>query len=107
MVEFDLRVHPEQRVTWLPRQLVKAWGFELKLLPNNCAGILYPKETEYDVVIRSAEILLLDLRLRAETTKKVKIGLAEKAAMHERTEGANRARTGRVLQRDEWAGRHG
>jgi hypothetical protein len=69
MVEFDLKVHPEQRVTWLPRQLVKAWGFELKLLPNNSAGILYPKEADYEAVIKSVEILLQDLRLRAEMKK--------------------------------------
>lgn len=72
MVELELKVHPEQKVTWLPRQIVKAWGFQLKLLPNNSAGILYPKEAEYEDVIKSVEILLQDLRLRAETKSKLK-----------------------------------
>lgn len=71
MVEFELKVHPKQKVTWLPRQIVKAWGFELKLLPNNNAGILYPTGIEYDAVIKSVEILLQDLRLRAEANRTI------------------------------------
>jgi len=90
MVEFELKVHPTQRVTWLPKQLIEAWGFRLKLLPNNSAAILYPAGADYCAVIRSVEILLEileTLRLRADMKQTSQSGTNEHDAMKQRPTG--------------------
>jgi hypothetical protein len=66
MVEFELRVNPKQKVTWLPKEIVKAWGFRLKLMPNSNAGIVYPSQVAYADVVKSVEVLLEYLRQMAE-----------------------------------------
>jgi len=72
MVEFALKVHPGQRVTWLPKELVEAWGFKLKLLPNQQAGVLYPEGARLEDVLRSLEILIEDIKLRIEVKSRLR-----------------------------------
>ena len=69
MVEFELKVHPEQHSTYLPRQIVKALGNKLRMLPNSKAAIIYGEGTTLPDVLRSIEILTEDLRHRIEMEK--------------------------------------
>jgi hypothetical protein len=66
MVEFEIKVHPEQRLAYIPRQIVKALGTKLKMLPNLKAAVLYPEDATPQDVIRSLQIILQDLQMRAE-----------------------------------------
>lgn len=64
MVEFDLKINPEQRTSYWRRQLVDAFGTELKLLPNQEAGVIYRKGTDPRRVLASLDVIRQDLQLR-------------------------------------------
>lgn len=69
MVEFELKVHPEQHSTYLPRQVIKTFGNKLKMVPNSKAAIIYRDGTTLRDVLRSIEIITEDLRHRIEMEK--------------------------------------
>ena len=69
MVEFNVKIHPAQRITYFPKQLVEQFGYELKVLPNANAAVVFSKDKNLESVIKSVELLLQDLRLRQEEIK--------------------------------------
>ena len=66
MVEFEIRVHPKQKLAYFPKVIIKTLGTELKAVPNAKAMVLYPKEADLKTVIKSLKIILQDLELKAE-----------------------------------------
>lgn len=67
MVEFDIKIHEKQRLAYIPRQVVKALGLNLKLVADFKAAVLYPEGTDPQVVADSLNIIMQDLELRART----------------------------------------
>ena len=65
MVEFEIKVHPEQRLAYFPRIIVKEFGTKLKLLPNKNAAVLYNENASPDEVLASLRIIMEDIKLRA------------------------------------------
>jgi hypothetical protein len=63
MVEFDITIHPKQRQAYIPKEIVAALGTKLKAKPDRYAVLVFPKDADPSLVIRSVEILLEDLKL--------------------------------------------
>jgi len=62
MVEFKIRIHPEQRLAYIPRQLVETLGFRLKAMPNSVAVLLFPENADPQDVIKSLQIIKAELQ---------------------------------------------
>jgi len=67
MVEFDLKVNKKQRTAYVPRQVVKNFGTDLKLLPNFHAGVIYSQNEPPANVIASLKVIIQDLELRKQS----------------------------------------
>jgi len=61
MVEFKIRVNPEQRLAYIPKEIYEAIGSNLKAIPNRAAVLLFPEDMPLKDVRRSLEIIMLDL----------------------------------------------
>jgi len=61
MVEFKIKIHPEQRLAYIPRQLVETLGFRLKAVPNSVAVLLFPENADPQDVIKSLQIIKTEL----------------------------------------------
>ena len=72
MVEFRIRVHPEQRVAYIPKEIVEAIGHDLKATPNRAAVLLYPENALIRDVLKSLNIIKQDLQHAAALSEKTK-----------------------------------
>jgi hypothetical protein len=79
MVEFDVKVNPEQHSAYIPKEVIKALGTKLKILPNSRAAIIYPAGTKLKDVLASVEILSADLKHRIEMDNQHEKELKEEA----------------------------
>lgn len=70
LVEFDGRTHHEQGILYLTREIQEALGTEVKITPNDIAALIYPRGADYGDVIRSVELILGNLRLRASPARR-------------------------------------
>ena len=61
MVEFKIKIHPEQRLAYIPRQLVETLGFRLKAVPDSIAVLLFPENADPQDVIKSLQIIKTEL----------------------------------------------
>jgi hypothetical protein len=61
MVEFKIKIHPEQRLAYIPRQLVETLGFRLKAVPNSVAVLLFSENADPEDVIKSLQIIKAEL----------------------------------------------
>jgi len=66
MVEFRIRIHPEQRLTRIPKILTQTFGSTWCLQPNTKAAIIYPEGVDLETVRRSVELILKDLEFRTK-----------------------------------------
>lgn len=66
MVEFNLKIHPEQRVGYFQREIVDQFGTNLKILANARAFVAYREGEDPNIVIRSLKIIMADLEFRAD-----------------------------------------
>ena len=62
-MEFELKTGPQGHV-YFPKKIRDAFGEKLKLLPNDCAGAIYPENADPNKVISSLEVIIEHLRLR-------------------------------------------
>ena len=62
MVEFKIKVHPEQRIAYFPRQLVDCLGFELTAVPNSAACLLFPQNADPEDVLKSLQLIRAELQ---------------------------------------------
>jgi hypothetical protein len=69
-MKFEIRIHPEQRQTRIPKILTKNFGNMWILVPNTKAAIVYSKKTGLDEVLKSLEILRQDLQLQLDSKRK-------------------------------------
>lgn len=70
MVEFEVRINPDQRVAYIKKEIVDQFGCDLRLMPDTNAAIIFPKGKAISTIIRSVELLLQDLRLKEESQTK-------------------------------------
>lgn len=70
MVEFKIKIHPEQRLTRIPKILAQNFGFVWSLRPDTKAAIIYPEGSDLEEVIASVEIIMQDLRLQSSGREK-------------------------------------
>ena len=68
-MKIKLKANPRGQF-YFPKTLRDEWGHELELTPNASAGAIYPKGTSPQEVIDSLEVVIADLKHRAEMEKK-------------------------------------
>jgi hypothetical protein len=66
LVEYNISVNESQRLAYIPKVILQALGHKLTIVPNSNAAIIFPKGEDPSIVLRSLEIILQDLKLRAE-----------------------------------------
>lgn len=63
MVRFKLKVHPKQKVMYIPVTLRSVIGMKPIAIPNSSTAVLYNSETDLVMVVKELEHLLRGLRL--------------------------------------------
>jgi len=66
MVKFTLKIHPKQRLCYIPKALYEIIGKNPEVVPDAYAALIFNRETPSDKIIKSVQIILEDLRLRFE-----------------------------------------
>ena len=66
MVEFRVNVNRTQRLVYIPKKILEALGHSLTIVPDMNAAVLYPTGEDPEIIAKSVEIILQDLKLRAE-----------------------------------------
>ena len=69
MVEFDVRINKQQGTAYIPKEIRKCLGTELKAVPNRFAVLLYCKDLSTQDVIRSLLVIKQDLEHCVELEK--------------------------------------
>ncbi|MEM4727468.1 MAG: hypothetical protein QXD04_04365 [Candidatus Bathyarchaeia archaeon] len=64
MVEFKIKVYEDQRLAYIPKEVVETLGTRLKMKPDQYAAVIYPEGAKLDLVVRSVEIILEYLKLK-------------------------------------------
>lgn len=62
MVEFRIKINPEQRLAYIPKEIYNALGPELKAVANRCAVLMFPENISVADVLKSIEIIKADLK---------------------------------------------
>ena len=76
-MEFKISVNEKQRQAYIPKEVVEALGFKWILRPNMKAAVIYPLGASIEVIRRSVEILLEDLRLQESVEKGTAIAVGD------------------------------
>jgi hypothetical protein len=63
LVRFNLKVHPKQKIMYIPRTLLNVIGLNPIAIPNSSVAVLHNSETDPLIVVRELEHLLRGLRL--------------------------------------------
>lgn len=63
--EFKLKINKEQGIAYIPKKLRDQFGLRPVILPNDCVAILYSAEANASDIIKSLEVLIKHLELRA------------------------------------------
>ena len=50
---------------YFPKKVRQVFGQKMKFLPNQNAAVLYPENTDPEVVIASLRVIISDLKLRS------------------------------------------
>jgi len=66
MVKFNLKIHPKQRLCYVPKELYEVIGTNPEVVPDAFAALFFKKDTPPEKIIKSIEIILEDLKLRFE-----------------------------------------
>jgi len=62
LVEFELKLHPKQRLVYLPKELANLLGRNIRASANCVAVLMYPENIELKDILKSIEIIQLDLK---------------------------------------------
>jgi hypothetical protein len=69
MVEFKIRINPEQRLTRIPKILTQNFGTVWTLVPNKVAAVIFPENADLQVVLKSLGIIRQELQLQVESDR--------------------------------------
>jgi len=70
MVEFKIRINPEQRLAYIPKEIYQILSSEVKAVGNRTAVIFYPINVALKDVLKSLEIIQADLKHALSLQKK-------------------------------------
>lgn len=70
MVEFRIKIHPKQRLAYIPQELFELLGSEVYAIPNRKGVFLFPKGVDPRLVLESLRIIERDLELNLSEWKK-------------------------------------
>jgi hypothetical protein len=70
MVEFSIRLHQKQRLAYIPQELAKMLGANIKASANCVAVLMYPEGTKPEDVLRSLDIIAMDLKQKIDLQKR-------------------------------------
>ena len=57
MVKFQIKVHPKQRLAYIPKVIVDALGVKLEAVPNLQGVFLYPKGLSAEQTLNSMKAI--------------------------------------------------
>jgi len=77
MVEFKIKVHPEQHLAYIPQELYAMLGSRLKAVGDQAAVVFFPEDMKTEDVLRSLEIIMSDLRHGMALERKKEIAANE------------------------------
>ena len=69
MVEFNIKVHKQQRLAYIPKEITEGLGFEFKAVANRVALLLWPKNAKIEDVLKSLRLIESDLKHAQELQK--------------------------------------
>jgi len=61
MVEFTIRIHPKQRLAYIPRQLYTVLGSRARAVPNRAAVLIFAEDVSRRDVLKSLDIIKADI----------------------------------------------
>jgi len=70
MVEFEIKINPQQGTAYIPKVIRETLGVELKAVPNRTAVLLYPKNMPIKDVVKSLDVIRKDLEHGIELQEK-------------------------------------
>lgn len=71
-MEFELKTGPQGHI-YLPKKIREIFGERYKFLPNAHAAAIYPDNADPQAVIDSLQVIISDLKLRLDKTRKQKV----------------------------------
>lgn len=73
MVEFEIKIHPEQRLAYIPKELANVLGNRVKAVPNVTSVLFYPESADPNDVLRSLETIRNHIQQYLELQKKRRV----------------------------------
>jgi len=61
MVEFKIKVHPEQHLAYIPKELFVMLGSNVKAIGDQAAVVFFPENMRTEDVLQSLKIIMADL----------------------------------------------
>lgn len=69
MVKFEIKVHPKQRLAYIPKEIFEALGTRLEAIPNLQGVFLYPKGLPPEQVLNSMKAICTHLEQQVAIEK--------------------------------------
>jgi hypothetical protein len=70
MVEFKIKIHPQQRLTRIPKILAENFGTVWTLVPNRDAAVIFAENADLWTVLESLRIIEQELQLHAKSPRR-------------------------------------
>jgi bifunctional DNA-binding transcriptional regulator/antitoxin component of YhaV-PrlF toxin-antitoxin module len=71
LVKFRLKTNPVGQI-YLPKEVREELGDRYILVANSRAAVIFPEDAPLELVIKSLEVIILDLKNRLELEEKLK-----------------------------------
>ena len=71
MVEFKIKVHPKQRLAYIPKEIVESLGTKLKAIPNLSGIYLCSENLPPEQALSSMEAIYKHFKQEVELRKKL------------------------------------
>lgn len=72
-MKFKLKANPRGQF-YFPKEIRDEWGHDLELVPNLRSGAIYPAGMSAKEVLRSLQVVIADLKHRAEIENSISSG---------------------------------
>ncbi len=69
-MEFLIRIHPEQRLTRIPKKLTESFGNLWTLVPNSKCAVVFPENADLNTVLKGLSIIEQELQLMQRDSTK-------------------------------------
>lgn len=77
MVEFNIKIHPEQRLAYIPKEIFAVLSSHVKAIPNRVAVLIFSEDVSTDDVLKSLDIIKADLLHAQELEKRKETSVNE------------------------------